>query len=311
MIIPRSFGTHDGTFHADEVTACALLLLYDFIDKDKIYRTRNIQELETCDFVCDVGGKYCLESKRFDHHQVSYQGDLSSAGMIWRYLKEIQKIDDATYLFLHRSLISGVDAHDNGRVNSESGICTFSHIISNFVPIQYDVSAQDQDRAFFEALDFVLGHIRRSLARFYYIQQCRDVVRAAMLEGTEYLSFSEPMPWLDAFFELGGEKHPAQFVIMPSGGRWKLRGIPPNSDDRMKVRKSLPKKWAGLLEQQLKSVSGIPGAVFCHKGLFISVWETREDALKAMECALLEGENYHDDRIWKNRKGRAPLSKSI
>ncbi|MDF2550599.1 MAG: hypothetical protein K0S07_1666, partial [Chlamydiales bacterium] len=29
---PRSFGTHDGSFHADEVTACALLLLVDLID---------------------------------------------------------------------------------------------------------------------------------------------------------------------------------------------------------------------------------------------------------------------------------------
>ncbi len=310
MIIPRSFGTHDGTFHADEVTACALLLIYNLIDRDKIRRTRNTQELATCEFVCDVGGEYCLNSKRFDHHQASYQGDLSSAGMVWRYLREIQMIDESTYWFLNRSLISGVDAHDNGRVNSECGVCTFSQIISNFVPIDYEVSSQDQDLAFAEALHFVVGHIQRSLERFSYIQQCRDVVRIAMLEGKEYLSFSKPMPWLDAFFELGGERHPAKFVIMPSGGRWKLRGIPPTNDDRMKVRLSLPKKWAGLLDKELKAVSGLDGAIFCHKGLFISVWETREDALKAMECALSEGE-YHDNRLWKNRKGRASLSKSV
>ena len=166
MIIPRSFGTHDGTFHADEVTACALLVIHDLIDRDKVHRTRNSQDLATYAFVCDVGGEYCAESKRFDHHQASYQGELSSAGMIWRYLKETQKIDEATYWFLHRSLISGVDAHDNGRVNTESGVCTFSQIISNFVPIHYDVSSKDQDLAFFEALDFVIGHIQRSLDRF-------------------------------------------------------------------------------------------------------------------------------------------------
>ena len=33
QIRPRSFGTHDGSFHADEVTACALLLLFDLIDR--------------------------------------------------------------------------------------------------------------------------------------------------------------------------------------------------------------------------------------------------------------------------------------
>ena len=94
------------------------------------------------------------------------------------------------------------------------------------------------------------------------------------------------MPWLDAFFELNGENHPAKFVIMPSGGHWKLRGIPPSSSDRMKVRKPLPRAWGGLLDEELKRVSQIPGAIFCHKGLFISVWETEEDALRAMEYAL-------------------------
>ena len=29
IILSRSFGTHDGSFHADEVTACALLLFFN------------------------------------------------------------------------------------------------------------------------------------------------------------------------------------------------------------------------------------------------------------------------------------------
>ena len=44
--IPRSVGTHDGTFHADEVTACALLLLFDLVDGNKIIRTRQLGTLE-------------------------------------------------------------------------------------------------------------------------------------------------------------------------------------------------------------------------------------------------------------------------
>jgi uncharacterized UPF0160 family protein len=54
----------------------------------------------------------------------------------------------------------------------------------------------------------------------------------------------------------------------------------------MKVRLPQPIQWAGLLDEDLKRVSGISGAVFCHKGRFISVWETREDALKALEYTL-------------------------
>lgn len=55
LIRPRSFGTHDGSFHADEVTACALLLLFDLIDQEEIVRSRNLKELSSCEYVCDVG----------------------------------------------------------------------------------------------------------------------------------------------------------------------------------------------------------------------------------------------------------------
>ena len=89
---PRSFGTHDGSFHADEVTACALLILFDLIDEDKIVRTRHREELSACEYVCDVGGIYDPKNKLFDHHQVDYQGPMSSAGMILLHLLDIGKI---------------------------------------------------------------------------------------------------------------------------------------------------------------------------------------------------------------------------
>lgn len=73
---------------------------------------------------------------------------------------------------------------------------------------------------------------------------------------------------------------------MPSGHHWKLRAIPPTNEERMKVRQPLPKEWAGLLEDELKKVSGIRGAIFCHKGRFISVWETKEDAMLALQHVL-------------------------
>jgi uncharacterized UPF0160 family protein len=54
----------------------------------------------------------------------------------------------------------------------------------------------------------------------------------------------------------------------------------------MSVRHPLPLEWAGLLGDELKKASGIDGAIFCHKGRFISVWETKEDALKALQIVL-------------------------
>ena len=54
----------------------------------------------------------------------------------------------------------------------------------------------------------------------------------------------------------------------------------------MRVRVALPAEWAGRLEEDLRKISGIPGAVFCHKERFISVWETKEDAIKALDYIL-------------------------
>lgn len=285
-MIKRSFGTHDGTFHADEVTACALLIVFDQIDKDKIVRSRDLKVLTECEYVCDVGGIYDPKLKRFDHHQSEYTGDLSSAGMTWQYLRDQKIVDEVIYEFFNRSLILGVDAHDNGRVTPEMGTCTFSQIITNFVPPVYDAPKEEQTQSFFEALEFVIGHLRRLKERFLYIQECREKVAERMKKREKYLFFDEAMPWMECFFEMGGEIHPALFVVMPSGGHWKLRGIPPTLDERMKVRLPLPQEWAGLLDDDLKKVSGIPGAIFCHKGRFVSVWETKEDVFKALEAVL-------------------------
>ncbi len=282
----RSLGTHDGSFHADEVTACSLLLLFDRIDRDKVYRTRDPKIHDRCDYVCDVGGVYDPATRRFDHHQAEYQGGMSSAGMIFLYLKDQGLMELHLYDYFNKSLIMGVDAHDNGVARLEPGITSFSQVISNFMPIEYDSSDEVMNRAFFTAVEFCLGHLTRMKQRHLYTIECKAAVKKAMIHGSNALIFEESLPWLENFFDLGGDIHPAQFVIMPSGGNWKLRGIPPSLSDRMKVRKALPEQWAGLQDQDLKKVSGIPGAIFCHKGRFISIWTTKEDALKALHIAL-------------------------
>jgi len=286
MILSRSFGTHDGSFHADEVTACSLLLLFDLIDREKIHRTRNPDQLAACDYVCDVGGVYDPIRKRFDHHQIDYQGTMSSAGMVLLFLKNQQIMAESLYDYYNKGLIMGVDAHDNGVARLEPGISSFSQVVSNFLPIEYDSSPQEMNEAFFRAVDFVVGHLDRLRHRFSYTQQCEGLVKQAMLEISGALIFDRALPWMENFFELGGDLHPAQFVIMPSGKHWKLRGIPPSLSDRMKIRKPLPESWAGLQDKELQKVTGIPEAIFCHKGRFISIWETKEAALKALHLAM-------------------------
>lgn len=283
---PRSFGTHDGTFHADEVTACALLISFNLVDDTRVFRTRDPAVLQTCEYVCDVGGTYDPSTKHFDHHQASYTGELSSAGMILKYLHDTEQVDTEEYDFLNRSLVIGVDAHDNGKAVQVRGYCTFSNVVSNFTPTAYNATSKEQNAAFFEAMHFARGHIVRLRERFHYVRSCREIVSERMKECKECLIFDEGLPWLESFFELGGEQHPAVFVIMPSGPHWKLRGVPPSFEDRMRVRVPLPLEWAGLLDEDLQRVTGIPGAVFCHKERFISVWKTRQDALLALKYVM-------------------------
>jgi len=285
-VILRTFGTHDGSFHADEVTACSLLLLYKKIDPDKIFRTRELSILNKCDYVCDVGGEYDPAKRRFDHHQSEYRGRLSSAGMILLYLKEHGSMDPALYDYYNQTLIMGVDAHDNGEARLEIGTSSFSQVVSNFMPIEYEAAAEEMMSAFRRAVDFVVPYLDRLRQRHLYILQCKAIVREKMAEAAYAMIFEAAIPWMENFFEMGGEIHCAQFVIMPTGDHWKLRGIPPSMADRMKVRHPLPESWAGLHDEELRKASGIAGAIFCHKGRFISIWKTKEDAIRALHIAL-------------------------
>lgn len=294
----RSFGTHNGSFHADEVTACALLLLFDLVDRSKIVRTRDLEILKGCDYVCDVGGVYDATLHRFDHHQSNYLGNLSSAGMVLKYLKDEKYIDEKLFYYLNSSLIIGVDAIDNGKITPLVGHCSFSAVVANFIPTRYNAEEHSIDSAFFQALDFVYGHLKRLVEKFHYIQECRETVRREMEKQRSVLLFDEPMPWMESFFDLGGEHHPALFLVMPTGKQWKLRGIPPSYDKKMQVRLPLPKEWAGLMGDDLRQKTKLPGALFCHKGGFISIWETKEEALKALEIVLKQrGKHESQDNL--------------
>jgi uncharacterized UPF0160 family protein len=284
--ISRSAGTHDGTFHADEVTACALLVCTDLVDKEKITRSRDPSKLSNCSFICDVGGVYNPEDHLFDHHQSDYKGPLSSAGMVLLYLKEKHLLTSEEYDFFNHSLIRGVDDHDNGRSPQILGYCSFSHVIANFNPTIYEASREECDKAFHEALDFAIGHLHRLKARFHENASSRRLVQEAMEKYKVCLVFDKALPWIDSFFALGGKDHPALFVMMPAGEHWKLRAIPPDHEHKMDLRVPLPQEWAGLLEGDLKKVTRIKGAIFCHKGKFTSVWETKEDASRALRFVL-------------------------
>lgn len=57
-------------FHADEMTAVALLPFYSIVNYDQleIIRTRDIKLINQADIVLDIGGIDAIKMRRFDHH---------------------------------------------------------------------------------------------------------------------------------------------------------------------------------------------------------------------------------------------------
>ena len=125
-------GTHNGHFHADEALAVYLLRLLPTYKDSPLVRTRDPEVLKTCHTVVDVGGEYDTSSKRFDHHQRTFDATfpshgtkLSSAGLVYLHFgKDIiaqqtgldVNSEEVNILFekLYDDLIEAFDANDNG-----------------------------------------------------------------------------------------------------------------------------------------------------------------------------------------------------
>ena len=136
---PLLVATHDGSFHADETLACAIIS-YVF-DNTEVIRTRDPQLLETADIVIDVSG--LNDDKHFDHHSPAFNLrrpngiNYATAGLMWqkfglKYLKKITQqyityplrkdINDAVLQAalerIDREVMYAVDLNDNGQLNS-------------------------------------------------------------------------------------------------------------------------------------------------------------------------------------------------
>ena len=120
--ISKKLITHNGSFHADDIFACATLCL--LLEKNgegfEIIRTREEAIIKTGDYIFDVGGIYDADKNLFDHHQPAGAGrrkdgiKYSSFGLVWKKfgaeLCGSQKVAD----FIDKKLVAPIDAFDTG-----------------------------------------------------------------------------------------------------------------------------------------------------------------------------------------------------
>jgi uncharacterized UPF0160 family protein len=137
----KLIATHNKMFHADEITAIALLEIFtDYkIEVERV--NHDTKDFSKYDFVIDIG-KTFDGKKYFDHHQ--YKGGKSSAGLIWDYIglnKKYPKIS---------KFIDLIDRNDVGIEKAKE--FEFPSLIKCYNT--RNLLSKEQNIQFFKAVDF-------------------------------------------------------------------------------------------------------------------------------------------------------------
>ena len=286
----KMIATHDGNFHADDVFSVAALK--SIFPSFKLIRTRDLELIGKADIVVDVGGEYDSDTDRFDHHQRGGAGErengipYSSFGLIWqKYGLEICQGNQDVANAVDAGLVSTIDAIDCGHVKGVSEGISLSQTISMFNPTWQEDS--HFDTCFDEAVDFASVVLTRFIASANGGISAKAIVAEAIdkAEDPRVIVLEKYTPWKRTVHALSEE---ALYMIYPSQtGQWRIQTVPVEPGS-FEDRKSLPEQWAGLSDNELKEVTGIDDAMFCHNGLFIAGAESFESTMKMATIALQE-----------------------
>jgi uncharacterized UPF0160 family protein len=285
---------HSGSFHPDDVFAVATLQLHLGVENIQVIRTRNEETIAKGDWVVDVGGVYDADKQRFDHHQngapVRENGiPYAAFGLVWKHFGEKITGSKEVAEIIQERIAQQIDAGDNGvglYTLNEYGVSPYElyNVVSSFRPV-WGSDATD-DKAFLDAVDFARGLLLRSIAH----AQAGEKVKAFAQAGYEAAEDKRILVFTDHVDRNSFVKFPeVQVILYPSddgerGRVWKASTVPAEYNtfiDRVKF----PAAWAGLRDGELEKVSGIKGAIFCHKACWLFVSNTKEGAIEAAKHA--------------------------
>ena len=314
----KKIGTHSGTFHADEVLACAMLRILS--PESQIVRTRDESLLKNCDIVVDVGGVYSHTAKRYDHHQrgfeecfsKSFSTKLSSAGLVYKHygkqvISSILKMEDTEKVDtifdrIYKQFIEAFDGIDNGidrypkDVKSKYNDYTnISSLIGGMNGTWVEPEDQ-QDVRFKEALEFMTKIFKRTIVvcGTSWLPARELVLNGLLTMKNQTIVFDEYVPWKSHFYELEEEllkskklKKKALFVVYPTGDTWRVTCVSV-SETSFENRLSLPEQWRGLRDSELDKVTKLSGCTFVHASGFTGGNKSKDNLMKMVEMALAE-----------------------
>jgi uncharacterized UPF0160 family protein len=281
---------HSGNFHPDDVFAVATLQLHLGKENIQVIRTRNEEVISKGDWVADVGGVYDVDTHRFDHHQngapVRDNGiPYAAFGLVWKHFGEQVTGSKEVAEAIEERIAQPIDAGDNGvslyKLN-EYAVSPYElyNVVGSFRPVWGSETTDDE--AFLKAVDFARELLLRTIAH----ANAGEKIKAFAQAGYEAAEDKSILAFEDHVDRNSFVKFPEVNVILyPSddgerGRVWKVGAVPAEYNtfnDRVKF----PAAWGGLRDQELEKVSGIDGAIFCHKACWLFVTKTKEGALAA------------------------------
>ena len=315
--------THGGSFHCDDVMGFVILRHALGLDQRtdwSLVRTRDPQTIADADIVWDVGASADAGAGRCDHHMAGAPArpcgtPYSSAGLLWlvhgrRAATAVlgrdvnTSIVERVWLSLDRDLIRLIDMADNGcrpeigyadpaELAAADGMA-LPMIVDGFNPpwdaiVGLSPAERDeiQDQCFRAAAMLVSQVLVNRIHGLRAGFAADDAVIAAYGRSADnrVLELDAAMPWQDAVHRAG---LPTLLAVYPAGDTWMVNCMPPRPGS-FEQKLPLPASWAGLRDAGLARESGVPDAVFCHKGRFIAGAGSRDGALRLARLALMPG----------------------
>ena len=291
--------THNGSFHADDIFACATLclMLKKKGEEFEIIRTRDEEIIKAGDYVFDVGGIYNAKKNRFDHHQAGGAGnrafgevriEYASFGLVWKKfgieICDTQEIVD----FIDKKLVSPVDAGDNGfdLVENRYEITPYfiQHAFLSMRPTWKEKNKSD-DEMFLKSVEIAKVILAREITQAQDALSAKELVIFAYKNAKDkrIIILDKNYP-----FEYTVHDFPEPLYVIcfkESSNYWMVKAV--HEDPKTFInRKDFPKPWAGLRDEELQNITGVKDAIFCHRGLFLAVASSKEGAIKLAQIAV-------------------------
>ncbi len=294
--------THNGGFHADDVFAAATLGL--LLERDgrsvEIVRTRDQEMIAGADFVFDVGGVYDPEANRFDHHQEGGGGvredgiPYAAFGLVWKkYGKELSGSEDVA-VRLEKHIVEPIDAFDNGVdifTPTRKDIWPLTmHTIVGIFNANWNEVEEKNDEHFLVVVGMAKVILKRAIVAAKSNMEVEDAVKETYVQASDKRMLIFDKPYGRVPLQMALVSYPDVLIaVFPhiTREKWHATMLHDN-EGSFKLRKDFPKAWAGLRDEALAQVTGVPDAVFCHNGRFLVVSNSKEGAVALAEKALLE-----------------------